>query len=84
MGVLTCKVDNQGRVMLPADWRKRFRVEPSATLVVTETESGALIVETREQGLRRAQAMVARYVAPGAVSMSEELSRERREATGDE
>lgn len=70
--------------MLPAEWRKRFGVESSATLVVTETESGGLIVETREQGLRRAQAMVARYVRPGTLSMSEELSRERRESASDE
>ena len=76
--MLTCKVDNQGRMMLPASWRKRFGVKPSTALSVTEDESGALIVETYDQGVRRAQQIVARYLQPGSPPMSEELMQDRR------
>lgn len=74
----TCMVDNQGRIMLPADWRKRFQVGPATQLVVREDRNGALVVETREQGLRRAQELVARYIPPHSGSMADELLEERR------
>ena len=41
------------------------------------TEEGAIVIETREQGLRRAQALVRKYI-PEGVSLSEELIAERR------
>jgi AbrB family looped-hinge helix DNA binding protein len=75
----TCKVDNQGRVMLPADWRKRFQVGPATQLIVREDVNGALVVETREQGLRRAQELVARYIPPDSPSLVDELLKERRQ-----
>jgi len=74
----TCSVDNQGRVMLPSDWRRRFQVGPATQLVVREDSNGALIVETKEQGLRRAQELVARYIRPGSSSLVDELLEERR------
>jgi hypothetical protein len=43
-------------------------------------ESGdeALVTESREQGLRRAQLLVSRYVKPADPSMVDELLEERR------
>ncbi len=64
--------------MLPANWRKRFHVQPSTQLIVRESDDGTLVVETREQGLRRAQLLVFRYVKPGDPSMVDELLEERR------
>jgi hypothetical protein len=52
-------------------------VNPSTDLCVAVTEEGALIVETREQGLRRARALLRKYI-PEAVSLSDELIAERR------
>ena len=46
-------------------------------LYAVVTQSGALILETREQGLRRAQALVRKYIPEGAV-LSDELIAERR------
>ena len=84
MAIITCKVDNQGRVMLPADWRKRFKVGPTTQLIVREDVNGALVVETREQGLRRAQELVARYIPAGGPSLVDELLEDRRrEAAGE-
>jgi AbrB family looped-hinge helix DNA binding protein len=84
MASVTCTVDNQGRVMLPVDWRRRFNIGPSTKLVVTEDETGALIVETHEQGLQRAQLLVSRYLQPGQKSLSEQLSEDRRKEADSE
>jgi len=73
----TLHIDNQGRVLLPAWWRKKERVDPSTELCVAVTEDGALVVETREQGLRRARALLRKYI-PEGVSLSDELVADRR------
>jgi bifunctional DNA-binding transcriptional regulator/antitoxin component of YhaV-PrlF toxin-antitoxin module len=77
MDQLTLHVDTQGRVMLPAWCRKREGVNPSTDLCVAVTEEGALVVETREQGLRRARAILRRHI-PEGVSLADELIAERR------
>jgi bifunctional DNA-binding transcriptional regulator/antitoxin component of YhaV-PrlF toxin-antitoxin module len=77
MQQLTLHVDNQGRVMLPAWWRKKAGVGPSSELLAAIDESGALFLETREQGLARARAMVRKYI-PKNRRLSDELLRERR------
>ena len=77
MKQFTLRVDNQGRVMLPSWWRKKEGVGPSTELCVAVTEDGALVVETREQGLRRARALLRKYI-PEGVSLSNELIADRR------
>jgi hypothetical protein len=64
-------------MMLPAWWRKKENVEPSTELCVAVTPEGALVVETREQGLRRARALLRKYIPEGA-NLSDELIAERR------
>ncbi len=63
--------------MIPAWWRKREGVNPSTELCVAVTEEGALIVETREQGLRRARDLLRKYI-PEGVSLADELIADRR------
>jgi bifunctional DNA-binding transcriptional regulator/antitoxin component of YhaV-PrlF toxin-antitoxin module len=77
MGHFTIQIDKQGRVMLPSWWRKREGVGPSTELCVAVTEEGALVVETREQGLRRARALLRKYI-PEGVNLADELIAERR------
>ena len=77
MEQFTLHVDNQGRVMLPAWWRKKEGVDPSTDLCVAVTEEGALVVETRQQGLRRARALLRKHI-PEGVNLSDELVAERR------
>lgn len=73
----TLHTDSQGRVILPAWWRKKEGVDPSTELCVAVTEQGSLVVETREQGLRRARALMRRYI-PEGVSLSDEIIADRR------
>jgi bifunctional DNA-binding transcriptional regulator/antitoxin component of YhaV-PrlF toxin-antitoxin module len=77
MDKLTLHIDKQGRVMLPSWWRKKEGVNPPTELCVAVTEEGALIVETREQGLRRARDLLRKYI-PEGVNLSDELIAERR------
>ena len=77
MEQFTLHIDNQGRIMLPSWWRRKEGVDHSTELCVAVTEEGALVVETREQGLRRARALLRKYI-PEGVSLSDELIAERR------
>jgi bifunctional DNA-binding transcriptional regulator/antitoxin component of YhaV-PrlF toxin-antitoxin module len=77
MEQVTIKVDNQGRVVLPSFWRKRQQVKVTTELCVTVNEAGGLVIETREQGLRRARALVRKYISEG-VSLSEEIIADHR------
>ena len=77
MEQFTLHIDNQGRIMLPSWWRRKEGVDHSTELCVAVTDEGALVVETREQGLRRARALLRKYI-PEGVSLSEELIAERR------
>jgi bifunctional DNA-binding transcriptional regulator/antitoxin component of YhaV-PrlF toxin-antitoxin module len=74
---ITLYMDNQGRVMLPAWWRKKVGASQSTELCAVVTEEGALTLETREQGLLRARALLRKYV-PEGVNLSDELIAERR------
>ena len=77
MDNFTLHTDSQGRVILPAWWRKKEGVDPSTELCVAVTEQGSLVVETREQGLRRARALMRKYI-PKGVTLSDELIADRR------
>jgi len=83
MGNFTLRVDNQGRVMLPSWWRKQARIGPSTELLVAVDESGALVLETRDQGLRRARALVRKYI-PKERKLSDELIQARRKEAAPE
>jgi bifunctional DNA-binding transcriptional regulator/antitoxin component of YhaV-PrlF toxin-antitoxin module len=77
MESFTLHTDSQGRVILPAWWRKREGVDSSTELCVAVTDQGSLVVETREQGLRRARALMRKYI-PEGVNLSDELIADRR------
>jgi hypothetical protein len=63
--------------MLPSWWRKDAGIGPSTELLVAVDQSGALVLETRDQGLRRARALVRKYI-PAGRTLSDELVRDRR------
>lgn len=77
MAQFTMKVDGQGRVVLPSFWRKQQQVQASTELCATVNEAGGLVIETREQGLRRARALVRKYI-PEGVRLSEEIIADHR------
>ena len=75
----TCKVDNQGRIVIPSSWRTKQGIKPGTELRVVESEDGRLSVETLMQSVRRAQEIIRRTTKPSKELASDQLLRERRE-----
>lgn len=73
--VLT-KLGEGGRLVIPADYRKAMGVEAGDDLVLVFEENSVRVLTPRE-GVRRAQALIRRYV-PEGVSLSDELIEDRR------
>ena len=77
MATDTVKLGSNGRLVIPAAYRKALGVEEGDELVV-RFEDGELHLSTRKLALKRAQELVRRYVPEGA-SLSDELLADRRE-----
>jgi bifunctional DNA-binding transcriptional regulator/antitoxin component of YhaV-PrlF toxin-antitoxin module len=79
MDLITCKVDNQGRITLPAEWRRAQKVEAGIEVVVTSDECG-LFVQTKQQALHEAQTIIAKYPKPAKPAVVQLLTARRQEA----
>ena len=65
-----------GRMVLPAGLRQQLHVEGGGLLIIRHDE-GKLVLESVDDAVRRAQALVRRY-APTAQDVTDELLSERR------
>jgi AbrB family looped-hinge helix DNA binding protein len=72
------KVGGGGRLVIPAEFRRRLGLEPGMSVVLSETAEGDLRVATLDAGLRRSRQLVRRYVQPGE-SLVDELLADRRQ-----
>ena len=70
------QVATNGRMVLPARLRQQLHVEGGGLLIIREDE-GRLILESVDDAVRRAQALVRRY-ASEAQDVADELLAERR------
>ena len=77
MAVIKTKLGKGGRVVIPAEYRKRLGIEPGDEIIVT-FKDGEIKITTVREAVRRAQAIVRRFVPEGRM-LSDELIRERRE-----
>ncbi|MCH7997735.1 MAG: AbrB/MazE/SpoVT family DNA-binding domain-containing protein [Chloroflexi bacterium] len=71
------KIGLGGRVVIPANYRKQLGIKPGDEVIVT-LDHGELHILTLDQAIKRAQALVRRYVPEGRM-LSEELISQRRE-----
>ena len=71
------KLGENGRVVIPASYREALGIKTGDDLIL-ELKDGEVRLYTRRQALRRAQALVHRYVPEGTL-LSEELIKDRRE-----
>ncbi len=74
----TLTVAPNGRLVIPAAMRESLGFTNGGKLIA-RLEDGVLILETVEAAVRRAQAMVRKYV-PTGVSLADELVAERHAA----
>jgi DNA-binding transcriptional regulator/RsmH inhibitor MraZ len=72
------KLDGSGRILLPAKVRKQLKLEKGA-VVIGRLEKEQLILWTRAQALRKAQAYFSQFRPKGGKLLSDELIEDRRE-----
>ena len=70
------KLEANGRVLLPADVRRKLGIQPGDTLLLDVNDDGILLW-TREMAARGLKDLVSRSV-PAETSLVDELSRMRR------
>lgn len=70
-------VDGHGRIVIPAEFRRQLDIKEGDRLLLELDEDGILSVLTLRVGIRRSQAIVAKYV-PRGVSLVDELIADRR------
>ena len=71
------RVDSVGRVVIPAEVRQHFGIEPGEELILCEGPQG-IQLQTFQQAVKTVQAAFAPYKKPG-FSVVDELIREREE-----
>ena len=79
---MSMRVNENGRVVIPASFRKRLGIRVGDE-VVLRIEGDELRIATLQRNLERAQWLVRKRVRPGT-SLVDELIAERREAAGRE
>jgi antitoxin PrlF len=76
MAIETAQIGENGRIVIPAAYRKAMGLKPGEVVTIRMDEDG-LHIQSKDQAIKRAQAAVSKYVSPGR-SLSEELIAERR------
>jgi len=77
-GEARLRVNENGRVVIPAAFRKALGINPGDE-VILRLEDDELRITTMKRRIERAQRRARQYVKPG-VSLVDELIAERREA----
>ena len=73
-------VGKNGRIVVPAHYRRSLGLKPGDEVVLVLEENEIRLMSVKE-AVRRAQAVVRRYI-PAGRSLVDELIRERREEAG--
>ena len=76
MQAVTVKLDKNGRLVLPIQFRRALGFEPGDELILS-LDQGELRIFTRGEAVKRAQELVRRYI-PSDRSLVDELIQERR------
>jgi len=79
MEQIPCAVDHQGRVTIPAAWRKTHGLKTGSTVIMTLHEDH-LEIQTPDQSLSEAQQIVAAFGRPKKSPVTQLLADRRRAA----
>lgn len=74
------RINQQGRIVIPAECRAAAGLKPGDELIVEAVGQGELRLRTKEQAIKEAQAIVARYVPKGRDLVQELIDERRAEA----
>ena len=75
--VYRVKINEEGRLIIPAPYRKQYGLGTGQEVMLRATDEG-LLIATFDQALQRFQADVAALVGPN-VSLADELIADRRQ-----
>jgi AbrB family looped-hinge helix DNA binding protein len=78
------KLINGGKVVIPADLRRKMGLSAGDTLVFEEDEKGQIVVKPYRQVLRVVQEEMRKFARPGEPAVDELLAERRREFEKDE
>ena len=74
------RINQQGRIVIPAECRAAAGLKPGDELLVETVGEGELRLRTKQQAIKAAQAIVARYVPKGRDLVQELIDERRAEA----
>ena len=80
--ILQTRMSKEGRVLIPVEFRRSLGLKPDEALHVYEVD-GELRIVSRLQGIRRAQAIAAKYQPPGASVVDAFIADKRAEAAAE-
>ncbi len=83
MEMFTSRMEPSGRLLIPAEWRKRLNLRPGEDILLGLENGQIVILGSREQVVRKIQKRMKAFGGPERL-WSEELSAERREEAGRE
>jgi len=77
MSRMTTTLDEEGRLVIPVEVRRSLGLEAGDQVVLELDEQGVHLLPSRADGVRRAKALIRKYI-PEGVSLSDELLEDRR------
>jgi AbrB family looped-hinge helix DNA binding protein len=80
--VVRTKVTQGGRIVIPADMRRRLGIEVGEDVSIA-LDGESLRIVTQKESIKRAQALVSKFV-PKGVSLVDELVADRRREAANE
>ena len=80
--IVRTKVTQGGRIVIPADMRRRLGIEIGGDVSIT-LDGESLRILTQKESIKRAQALVSKFV-PKRVSLVDELIADRRREAANE
>lgn len=73
-------INSQGRIVIPAECREAAGIEPGSEVMVEVVGQGELRLRTKTEAIRKAQAIVAKYVPKNRDLVTELITERRKEA----
>ena len=76
----TSKMNNQGRIVIPAECRAAAGLKPGDEMLIEAVGEGELRLQTRDQAIKKAQAIVQRRLPKRRDLVAELIAERRKEA----
>ncbi len=78
--IAKAKINSQGRIVIPAECREAAGMRSGVEIMIEVVGRGELRLRTKSEAIRRAQAIVARYIPKDRDLVAELIAERRREA----